>query len=92
VDLTGFRIVQESLTNAHKHGAGTANVTVERGPSSLVIDVSNATRTDATAPGSVGLGLLGMRERVAAVGGTLSAGPTGDGRFLVHAELPLRPA
>jgi signal transduction histidine kinase len=89
-DLAAYRIVQESLTNAGKHGAGSAEVAVEFRDDALVIDVANPmpeggpTGTDGT-----GHGLVGMRERVAALGGRLDAGARADGRFVVHAELPV---
>lgn len=89
-DLAAYRIVQESLTNAGKHGAGTAEVAVEYRPDALVIDVANPIPVGqvGTADGT-GHGLVGMRERVAALGGRLDAGAHADGRFVVHAELPV---
>jgi signal transduction histidine kinase len=88
VDLTAYRIVQEALTNAGKHGLGAADVTVDYRDELVVIDVTNPVAV-ARAGSPAGHGLVGMRERVASVGGTLDAGPRGDGRFHVHAELPL---
>ncbi|MEV3939122.1 histidine kinase [Glycomyces sp. NPDC049804] len=86
VDLAAYRIVQESLTNAHKYGTGRAALDVAYTPSAVTIDVGNAIGHGAEATGS-GYGLVGMRERAAAAGGTVTAGPV-DGRFAVHAELP----
>jgi len=87
VDLAAYRIVQESLTNAHKHGTGRAVLTVTYRPDAVLIDVSNA--VDANTPGNgSGYGLIGMRERAAATGGTVTAGPQPEGGFAVHAELP----
>jgi len=88
VDLTAYRLVQEALTNAGKHGVGSADVSVDYRDDVVVLDVTNPV---ASAPGetTAGHGLVGMRERVASVGGTLDTGPRGDGRFHVHAELPL---
>jgi signal transduction histidine kinase len=89
-DVAAYRIVQESLTNAGKHGTGAAEVAVEYRADALVIDVANPIPagyvggTDGT-----GHGLVGMRERVAALGGRLDVGPGTDGRFVVHAELPV---
>jgi signal transduction histidine kinase len=86
VDLAAYRIVQESLTNAHKHGSeGAARLLVAYTGSGLTVTVSNA----AAGPGleGNGHGLLGMRERVASVGGTLRT-ERKDGRFVVTAFLP----
>lgn len=86
VDLTAYRVVQEALTNAHKHGAGSADLTIEHADAGTVIEVTNP-----MAPGSgvgTGLGLVGMGERVQAVGGALAAEPDGRGTFRVRAELP----
>jgi signal transduction histidine kinase len=82
--LAVYRIVQEALTNAAKHAPGAAvDVRVALGPAAEVV-VDSAGR-----PGTGhGLGLDGMRERAAALGGTLTAGPGGRG-WLVRAELPL---
>ncbi|GLU48205.1 sensor histidine kinase [Nocardiopsis ansamitocini] len=91
VELVAYRLVQESLTNAHKHGRGSgAQVVLDYTDDSLRIRVRNDREREmgeGGAPGS-GLGLVGMRERVAAVGGTLSAGPTREG-FVVEAVLPI---
>jgi signal transduction histidine kinase len=87
LELTAFRLLQESLTNAHKHGDGSAHVVVSYHDDGLDICVENRVGcTPATAGG--GYGLVGMSERVGAVGGTLSAAQTADGRFLVQARLP----
>jgi signal transduction histidine kinase len=86
VDLAAYRIVQESLTNAHKYGTGRVALDVVYTPNAVTIDVGNAIGHGAEATGS-GYGLVGMRERAAAAGGTVTAGPV-DGRFAVHAELP----
>jgi signal transduction histidine kinase len=86
VDLAAFRIVQESLTNAQKHGAGDrAQLSLGYTPAGLTITVTNP--ADVSDMSTKGHGLIGMRERAAAVGGTLSAGPR-DGRFVVEAFLP----
>ena len=88
VDWAAYRIVQEALTNASKHGReGMAQLRIEYAPDEVVIDVSNP--MDSGRPESAGHGLTGMRERAIAVGGTLTAGPNGAGRFHVHAVLPL---
>ena len=101
VGLTGYRIVQEALANAARHAPGApvrvAVRAVSTAPdiSALDIRVRNAPSGGAAASGRedpaglAGQGLAGMRERVAAVGGELSVGPTPDGGFEVHARLPL---
>jgi signal transduction histidine kinase len=90
VDLVGYRIVQESLTNVLRHGAtATAAVTLHYDDDAVRITVTNAT-PDGAADGqrSSGLGIAGMRRRVALLGGDFGAGLTGDGRFEVQAHLP----
>jgi signal transduction histidine kinase len=91
VDLAAYRIVQESLTNVVRHaGPATAAVRASYQPDALVLEVADTGRgrpSGAARPG--GHGIAGMRERAAAVGGTLQAGPSGDGGFLVRARLPL---
>ncbi|WP_395729874.1 sensor histidine kinase [Nakamurella sp.] len=88
VDVTAYRIVEEALTNAHKHGAGAAHLLLAFGAPGLVIEVTNPVEPGREpAPGS-GRGLAGMYERVAAIGGTLRAGPSGRGQFSVRVELP----
>ena len=91
VDLTAYRLVQESLTNAHKHGGDRARVTLAFHPQQLAVEVCNGPPPGVpqpTAAARTGHGLLGMRERVLAVGGWLEAGPTLDGGFRVRALLP----
>ncbi|MEU2900417.1 sensor histidine kinase [Streptomyces sp. NPDC001273] len=94
VDLAAYRIVQEALTNVQKH-AGTAahaEVSVVRvGPhiEITVLDDGSGEEQD-PAPGG-GHGLLGMRERVTALRGTLTTGPRYGGGFRVHAILPVKP-
>jgi len=87
VDLAAYRIVQEGLTNAHKYGAGRAALLVEYAPSGVILEVTNDVGCDRGGEGT-GYGLLGMRERASAAGGTVTAGPLDDGRFRVHAVLP----
>jgi signal transduction histidine kinase len=91
-DLTAYRVVQESLTNAVKYGTGSADLVIDHRPDAVVIDVRNP--VDGTGPASPGggHGLIGMRERVEAVSGVLVTGPAGDGTFTVHAEVPRGPA
>ncbi|MFF9676852.1 sensor histidine kinase [Streptomyces eurythermus] len=95
-ELTAYRIVQEALTNTHKHAsANHVKVTLDYGTDTLRITVTDdglpGTAQDsgtARGPGT-GHGLIGMRERAAAIGGTVIAGPRPEGGFRVHAELPL---
>jgi signal transduction histidine kinase len=90
VDRTAYRIVQESLTNIARHaGAATASVRIDYRPDALVIQVDDDGKaTSDTAP-VPGVGLLGMRERVTALGGHLRAAPRSEGGFTVQAELPV---
>lgn len=90
-DLAAFRIVQEALTNVVRHsGSRHARVHVghETGALRLCVD-DDGPATGAEAGGS-GNGLAGMRERAAALGGTIEAGPRDDGGFRVLAVLPLK--
>jgi signal transduction histidine kinase len=92
VDLSAFRIIQEALTNVLKH-AGHVPVTVtlryrNDGLSIAVVNAINGGPPTAVEPGT-GRGLVGMRERVALLGGRFVAGPEPDGRFRVDCELPL---
>ncbi len=87
--LAAFRIVQEALTNVVRHsGSRTALVHIAHDSGRVrlrIDDVGPATGDDA---GGSGNGLVGMRERAAALGGTIEAGPRPDGGFRVRAELP----
>lgn len=87
-DLAAYRVVQESLTNAHKHGAGDADLLLVHGDPLTLIEVRNPQSSRQVSERESGLGLVGMRERVAAAGGSLDAGPDGRGTFVVRAELP----
>jgi signal transduction histidine kinase len=89
-DRAAYRIVQEALTNITRH-AGPASVSIELGygPSELTVQVDDDGVAAPDAPPVPGLGLLGMRERVAALGGRLHAAPRPEGGFTVRAELPL---
>ncbi|MFF1906973.1 sensor histidine kinase [Kitasatospora sp. NPDC058218] len=93
-EQTAYRVVQEGLTNAHKHAGGAqVSVLLAYAPNGVRVSVVNACpggeRTAAALP-SGGNGLVGMRERVVALGGTFSAGPESDGGFRVEAVLPSR--
>ena len=84
--LAAYRIVQEGLTNAAKHGDGNIDLTTAWDDGGLTIVIDNAIGVAADATGA-GLGLVGMRERAAVNGGRLTAGAR-DGRFVVEAWLP----
>jgi signal transduction histidine kinase len=95
VDQAAYRIVQEALTNVSRHaGDARASVRLHYTPDVLNVQVDDAgkgTVTNAgTRPAGPGLGLIGMRERVSALGGRLQAGPQDGGGFQVRAELPAR--
>jgi signal transduction histidine kinase len=94
LELTARRVIQEALTNAIRYAApATATVTVTYAETQLELDVRDTGRDrDADGPAPLpmgGRGLIGMRERVAVHEGELTAGPTQDGGFRVHARLPL---
>ncbi|MFF2993354.1 sensor histidine kinase [Streptomyces sp. NPDC057950] len=91
IDLAAFRIVQEALTNVVRHsGSRHARVRIEPSGDALRLRVDDdGPGTDADAGGS-GHGLAGMRERAAALGGTIEAGARDDGGFRVVAVLPLQ--
>ena len=89
VDLAAYRIVQEALTNVRRHaGSVPTTVCVSYLPRSLTVQVENDGPRLAGSP-VPGLGLIGMRERVTALGGHLRAEPRETGGFSVLAELPL---
>jgi signal transduction histidine kinase len=90
VTSTGYRIVQEALTNVVRHAGGShARVRVTRGADALVIEVDDDGGDEASAaPPGAGQGVRGMRERAQAAGGTLEAGPQAGGGWRVVATLP----
>jgi signal transduction histidine kinase len=88
VDVAAFRIVQESLTNVARHAeAHRAEVSICYGDEAIVIEVDDDGPARA-GDGQPGVGIVGMRERAAACGGTLAAGRRPDGGFQVLARLP----
>ncbi|MEU0128289.1 MULTISPECIES: sensor histidine kinase [unclassified Streptomyces] len=100
VELTAYRIVQEALTNTRKHGGPDVGASVrlvyfDDGLGLLVEDdgrgAPHELYEDGGADGA-GQGMIGMRERVGMVGGTLDAGPRQGGGFRISALLPLKPA
>ncbi|WP_369388752.1 sensor histidine kinase [Streptomyces sp. CG1] len=93
VGLAAYRIIQEALTNAQKHAGSDAKaeVSVVRVGPNVEVTVLDDGAGAAGVPGAGGgHGLLGMRERVTALGGTLTTGPRYGGGFRVHAILPLK--
>ena len=88
VALSAYRIVQEALTNALKHGNRSASVSIGCVQDSLAIEVRSRLGETADAAAETGRGLVGMQERVALHGGRLEAG-SGQDTWVVRAELPL---
>lgn len=91
VGLVAYRVIQEALTNAHKHGTEhRAHLLLEVGPDNLRIVVTNPAGDQPSAPlTGTGVGLIGLRERVASVRGTVEAGPILGG-WKITATLPLK--
>ncbi|MFD0889565.1 sensor histidine kinase, partial [Streptosporangium algeriense] len=97
VDLAGYRIIQESLTNALKHGGEQVDLVVEYGAGTITLITDNPVgvgrrpfrRSGSADLPSAGAGIVGMRERASLVGGSFEAGPYEEG-WRVHAELPTR--
>ncbi|MGV9879003.1 sensor histidine kinase [Streptomyces sp. NPDC003006] len=94
VEQTAYRVVQEALTNVHKHAAGAKTyVRLAHRTAEIAMQVENepppepGSTTDARLP-SGGNGLVGMKERVTGLGGVFVSGPTDDGGFRVSAVLP----
>ena len=101
VDQAAYRIVQEALTNVTRHaGHACATVHLQYGPGLLTVQVDDDGAGNEGSGGggaptpqpTSGMGLIGMRERVSALGGSLDAGPRAGGGFRVRAELPARAA
>ncbi|MEG3627175.1 sensor histidine kinase [Streptomyces poriticola] len=94
VEQTAFRVVQEALTNVHKHAAGAKTyVRLAHRVSEIAMQVENEAPPEPGSAGSAGLpsggnGLVGMRERVSALGGVFVSGPTDAGGFRVSAVIP----
>lgn len=90
IDRAAYRIAQEAMTNAARHGTGAAELTLECRDGVLTLTAANPVADGATAQTTGGHGLTGMRERAALLGGTLDARRVGD-RFEVRATLPQGP-
>jgi signal transduction histidine kinase len=98
VELTAYRIVQEALTNVRKHGGDGASASVLLGFGDSALDLlieddGRGARHELYEQGGrdgLGQGLIGMRERIGMVGGTLDAGPRPGGGFRISAMLPLK--
>jgi signal transduction histidine kinase len=82
-----YRVVQEGLTNAHRHGTGSASVQLRSDGEQIHIEIENPVADSAPVVAGSGFGLIGMRERVTAAGGTLEI-RTPPGLFRVHVVLP----
>jgi signal transduction histidine kinase len=98
VELTAYRIVQEALTNVRKHGGDGVSASVLLGFGDCALDLlieddGRGARRELYAGGGqdgMGQGLIGMRERIGMIGGTLDAGPRPGGGFRISAVLPLK--
>lgn len=92
VSLCAYRIIQEALTNVAQHATdAVVTVSVAAQDDQLEVDVKDTGGVDVRSRRrGAGHGLVGMRERVQALRGTLDAGPTGDGGWRVHVVLPFR--
>ncbi|MCX4964603.1 sensor histidine kinase [Streptomyces sp. NBC_00654] len=89
IDLSAFRIIQESVTNVVRHAAtGSCRVSVGYGAEELAIEITDSGRGGGSSPES-GFGLVGMRERVALLKGEFSAAPVPSGGFRVAVRLPV---
>jgi signal transduction histidine kinase len=97
VDQAAYRIVQEALTNSSRHaglagggGQASASVLLHYAKDTLTVQVNDDGDGAGATSAGPGLGLIGMRERVSALGGRLHAGPGEGGGFRVRADLPVR--
>jgi signal transduction histidine kinase len=91
VQLAAYRVVQEALVNARRHAPGAPVRVTVRGTDDgeLRCEIVNGRGVRRAAAGAgIGLGLVSMEERVGALGGEVTAGPTGDGGFRVTATMP----
>jgi len=92
MDVALYRLTQEALTNTLKHARGApAGIVLSYEETAVALTIHDDGLANAAGPG-LGHGLIGMRERVALYGGTLSAGPRDGGGWIVDARIPLGPA
>ncbi|MET0297400.1 MAG: histidine kinase [Microbacterium sp.] len=93
VQVNLFRVAQEALTNARRHGGpdAEADVRLRYADDTVELEIVNSGRLTPTG-GRTGLGIVGMRERAAASGGTIEVGPRARGGFLVRLRVPVRTA
>jgi signal transduction histidine kinase len=91
MDLAAYRVVQEALTNTVKHAVGAhVKITIDHAPRALRVEVADTGGTPAESVRSGnGLGLIGLKERLAVYGGTLEAGKQPTGGYRVRAVFPL---
>ena len=91
ISITGYRLVQEALTNVRRHAGDPEHVDVHLriDDGQLTIEICDDGRGAAAPPSEDGFGIIGMRERVAAVGGTIDTGPRPGGGWRVRAILPV---
>ncbi|MDQ3493924.1 MAG: histidine kinase [Chloroflexota bacterium] len=89
VDQAAYRVLQEALTNAARHGAGSARIALAFGHDSVELTVTNPLPAHVSPPPSGGHGLIGMRERATLLGGSLDT-VRADGTFRVRARIPYR--
>jgi signal transduction histidine kinase len=96
VQLVLYRVIQESLANVAQHApAGASTVVAVLEPTQVVVEITNGKASSPPVSGSgarTGLGVVGMTERVRAVGGDFRAGPIAGGGWRVTATVPLRTA
>ncbi len=86
-DQAAYRILQEALTNAARHGTGRARIELEYSPAALEVSVTNPIVAGGSRSSKGGHGLVGMRERTTLLGGNLDAERV-NGTFRVHARIP----
>ena len=90
VETAAYRIAQEALTNVARHAAASHTVVdLTYGPDALVVQIDDDGRSESLKPSPAGKGIVGMRERVHALGGELEVGRAADHGFRVRARIPL---